>query len=148
MGLKPLEVTRPSLAHHCTSPCSGGSHNTRLHNDVNRSAYSLYKCLLIRARRWSAIAPWMTSTSVPSNCSTQVKEQTEISFLVELVVYVPLLIDLHIPKYHVHFVFRTPKVMFSNLSVPYTIHHVYYSHKSPHISHNMLSTKHATHNNA
>ena len=45
------------------------------------------------------------------------------------------------PNYHVHFVFRTPKVMFSNPSVPYTIHHVYYSHKSPHISHNMLSTK-------
>ena len=46
MCLKPLEVTRPSLAYRCTSPYNGSSHDAQLHNDGNCSAYSLYKRLM------------------------------------------------------------------------------------------------------
>ena len=38
MCLKPLEVTRPSLAYHCTSLCNGSSHRARLCNDGDYSA--------------------------------------------------------------------------------------------------------------
>ena len=55
MCLKPLEVTCPPLAHRCTSPCSGSSHNTCLHNDGNYSAYSLYKGLWVKHRWWLTI---------------------------------------------------------------------------------------------
>ena len=65
MCLKPLEVTCPSLDHCCTSPCSGSSHDARLHNDGNYSAYSLYKGLWVKHRWWLTIFPWMTSMSVP-----------------------------------------------------------------------------------
>ena len=46
--MKPLEVTRPSLTHRCTSPCSGSNHSARLHNEVNCSAYSLSKGLWVK----------------------------------------------------------------------------------------------------
>ena len=68
MCLKPLEVTCPSLTHHCTSPCSGSSHNTRLHNDGNCSAYSLYKGLWVKHRWWLTIILGITSTSSSSIC--------------------------------------------------------------------------------
>ena len=61
--LKPMEVTRPSLAHRCTSPCKGSRHNTCLHNDGNYSAHSLYKGIWIKHRWCLAIAPQKTSTS-------------------------------------------------------------------------------------
>ena len=38
MCLKPLEVTRPSLAHRYTSPCNGSSHRARLYNDGHCNA--------------------------------------------------------------------------------------------------------------
>ena len=66
--MKPLEVTRPSLAHRCTSPCSDSSHSARLHNDGNYSAYSLYKGLWFKHRWWLTIIPSMTSTSSSSIC--------------------------------------------------------------------------------
>ena len=62
--LKPLEVTRPSLAHRYISPCSGSSHNALLHNDVNCNTYSLSKGLWVKHKWWLAIFPWMTSTSM------------------------------------------------------------------------------------
>ena len=65
MCLKPLEVTRPSLAH-CTSLCNGSSHSARLRNDGN--AHSLFKGLWVKHKWWLAIASWMTSTSLPSTC--------------------------------------------------------------------------------
>ena len=66
MCLKPLEVTRPSLAHRCTNPCNGSSHSTRLHNDGNCSAYSLYKGLWVKQRWWLTIVLGTTSTSYSS----------------------------------------------------------------------------------
>ena len=68
MCLKPLKVTCPSLTHHCTSPCSGSSHNTHLHNDSNYSPYSLYKSLWVKHRWWLTIVSGMTSTSSSSIC--------------------------------------------------------------------------------
>ena len=73
MCLIPLEVTRPSLAHCCTSPCSGSSHDAPLHNDGNCSTYSLYKGMWYKHRWWLTIFPWMTSTSTLNLLSTQVK---------------------------------------------------------------------------
>ena len=66
MCLKPLEVTRPSLAHRCTSPCNGSSHSGCLRNDGNYSAHSLYKDLWVKHKWWLAIDSWTTSTSPPS----------------------------------------------------------------------------------
>ena len=68
MCLKPLEVTRPSLAHRCTSPCSGTSHGAHLHNNGNCSPYSLYKGMWVKHRWWLTIFPWTTSMSAPSTC--------------------------------------------------------------------------------
>ena len=68
MCLKPLEVTYPSLARRCTSPCNGSSHRTLLCNDGDCSAYSLYKCLWVKHRWWLTIVPWTTSTSSSSTC--------------------------------------------------------------------------------
>ena len=65
MCLKPLEVTRPSMAHHCTSSCSGSSHDSHLHNDGKCSTYSLYKGLWVKHRWWLTIFPWTTSMFVP-----------------------------------------------------------------------------------
>ena len=61
MRLKPLEVTRPSLAHRCTSR----SHDARLHNDGKYSSYSLSKGLWVKHRWWLTIFPWTNSTSAP-----------------------------------------------------------------------------------
>ena len=61
MCLKPLEVTRSSLAHRCTSPYSGSSHSALLHNDVNYNAYSLFKGLWVKHRWWLTIFLWTTS---------------------------------------------------------------------------------------
>ena len=41
MCLKPLEVTRPSLAHRCTSPCNDSSHRACLCNDGDYSSHIL-----------------------------------------------------------------------------------------------------------
>ena len=68
MCLKPLEVTRPSLAHRCTSPCNGSSHNARLRNDGKCSVHSLYKGLWVKHRWWLDIASWTTSMSPTSTC--------------------------------------------------------------------------------
>ena len=66
MCLKPLEVTRPSLAHRCTSPCNGSSHRVRLCNDGDYNAYSLYKGMWAKHRWWLTIVPWTTSASSSS----------------------------------------------------------------------------------
>ena len=50
MCLEPLEVTRPSLAHGCTSLCNSGSHITRLCNSSSASTNSLYEGLLIEGQ--------------------------------------------------------------------------------------------------
>ena len=55
MRLKPLEVTRPSLAHLCSSPCNGSSHRAHLCNDGDCSAYSLYKGMWVKHRWWLTI---------------------------------------------------------------------------------------------
>ena len=88
-------VTTPqrlSLAHHFTSSCNGSIHNACLHNDGNYNAYILYKGLRVKHRWWLTIIPGTTSMSSTSICTSQIAN--EISFLVSLVVYVPLLIDL------------------------------------------------------
>ena len=68
MCLTPLVVTHPSLTHLCTSPCSGSSHNARLHNDGNYSAYSLYKGLWVKQGWWLTIVPRTTSMSSSLIC--------------------------------------------------------------------------------
>ena len=75
-----LEVTRPSLAHRCTSPCNGSSHSARLHNDVNCSTYSLSKGLWVKHRWWLTIFPWTTSTSSSSICYLH-KSNSKLRFL-------------------------------------------------------------------
>ena len=68
MCLKPLEVTLPTLALHCTSSCKGSNHITRLRNDGSRSTNSLQEGLLIKGRWWLIVAPSTTSASSSSTC--------------------------------------------------------------------------------
>ena len=66
MCLKPMEVSCPSLAHRCTSSCNGSNHSTRLRNDGNCNAHSLYKGPWVKNRWWLDIALQTTSTSSSS----------------------------------------------------------------------------------
>ena len=60
MYLKPLEVTRSSLALRCTSLCKGSGHSTCLRNDGSRSTNSLQESLLIKGWWWLVVASWET----------------------------------------------------------------------------------------
>ena len=66
MCLKPLEITRPSLAHRFTSSCSGSNHSAHLHNDGNCNTYSPYKGLWVKHMWWLTIVLGTTSTSSSS----------------------------------------------------------------------------------
>ena len=80
MCLKPLEVTRSSLAHRCTSSCNGSSHRARLCNDGDCSAYSLYKDPWVKHRWWLTIVPWTTSTSSFSTCHPHMSDSNRDFF--------------------------------------------------------------------
>ena len=80
MCLKPLKVTRPSLAHRCTSPCNGSSHRARLCNDGDCNAYSLYKGVWVKHKWWLTTVPWTTSMSSSSTCHLHMSDNNRYFF--------------------------------------------------------------------
>ena len=127
---KPLEVTRSSLTHSYTSLCGGSSCNT----------HGLLKSLLIK-NRWCA--SWATLASLSSTCHLH-KSNGNLRFSsLLLVVHLPTTNCnlIKFPNYHVQYVFRTPKFMFSNPSVHHTIYHTKSYTIRVHKSHTTISPK-------
>ena len=116
---KHLEVTRSSLTPSRTSICDGSSYNT----------HGLHKDLLIK-NRWCTL--WATLASSSSTCHLhKLNGNLRFSSLL-LVVHLPTTNCslIKILNYCVQYVFRTPKVMFSNPSVHHMIYHTKTSHNS------------------
>ena len=130
---KPLKVTRSSLTPSCTSLCDGSSCNTN----------GLRKGLLIK-NMWCA--SWATPASSSSTCHPH-KSNGNLRFSsLLLVVNLPTTncILIKFMNHRVQYVFRTPKVMFSNPSVHHTIYHTKSSHNSStQITHNNFTQMHS-----
>ena len=131
MCLKPLEVTQTSLTPSRTSLCNGNSccptASTKACWLKTCGAWLAPRGRPLRPRPQLAIYTCQTATEL-LNFHLSLTSGAHANHLYNSIQFL---------DFHVHFVFRTPKVMFSNPIVPYTIYHVNV-HTIMHISHTSI----------